>query len=323
MTDYFLSCDWGTSSFRLKLITIPALQILSEENSDTGIATVFAAWSKRAEKDQARRQLFYLKVLASYIKNMERETGISLAHVPVVLSGMASSTIGIVDVPYTHLPFAIDGSNINTNLIKEDKVFAHDVLIISGTRNSDDVMRGEETQLIGCMDENPVADSADQLYIFPGTHSKHIHVKNGAVVSFSTYMTGEFFALLSKQSILHTAVEKHAGIEPTNSFIKGVKEAVNGNLLHTAFMVRTNDLFKKLNKEENYDYLSGLLIGTELKDILKVEADVSLCCNSNIEKYYSAALAALGLNDKVRIIPPEKVDRSVIVGQYKILQSKR
>ncbi len=83
--------------------------------------------------------------------------------------------------------------------------------------------------------------SAEQLYIFPGTHSKHIIVKDGAVVAFTTYMTGEFFALLSKQSILHTSVEKHTDSAPSASFMNGVEDATKGNLLHLAFMVRTND----------------------------------------------------------------------------------
>ncbi len=113
MADYFLSCDWGTSSFRLKLIAIPSLQILGEESSNTGIAAVFNDWEKQAGKDQAKRQSFYLQVLAGYIAKMGEKMSVSLAGVPVVLSGMASSAIGIVDVPYTHLPFATDGSGIN------------------------------------------------------------------------------------------------------------------------------------------------------------------------------------------------------------------
>jgi len=323
MADYFLSCDWGTSSFRLKLIATPTLQVIAEENSGTGIAAVFGDWEKQEEKHQAKRQSFYLQVLAGYIAKLSKKTDVPLSGVPVVLSGMASSTIGIIDVPYTHLPFATDGSNINTHLIKADGAFANDVLIISGTRSNDDVMRGEETQLIGCMAEGLNGKDGHELYIFPGTHSKHIVVKDAAVVGFTTYMTGEFFALLSKQSILHTAVERHNHAEPSASFKNGVEDAAKGNILHLAFMVRTNDLFKKVTKEQNYDYLSGLLIGTEVKDLLHTEADVFLCCNSNIEQYYSAALAALGLDKKVKVFPPEKVDASVIAGQYKILQSKK
>ena len=39
------------------------------------------------------------------------------------------------------------------------------------------------------------------------------------------------------------------------------------NLLNSVFRVRTNALFKKATATENFDYLSGLLIGAELSSI--------------------------------------------------------
>jgi 2-dehydro-3-deoxygalactonokinase len=322
MTEYFLSCDWGTSSFRLKLISVPELKVIGEEHSGRGISTVFNEWEKKNETDQAARQTFYFATISSHLDLLEKKLNIPLAHIPIALSGMASSTIGITDIPYTVVPFATDGENLNTRVIKSTPGFPHDVLIISGARTSDDVMRGEETQLVGCVDEGVegAATGKEELFIFPGTHSKHITVKDNQVTAFTTYMTGEFFALLSGQSILHVAVKKPMENQPLDSFKKGVEAAVTGNLLHNAFLVRTNDLFKKLSKEENFAYLSGLVIGAELKD-LKGTKNVVLCCNSNLEKYYSAAIEILAL-DNARVFPAEKVDKSVIKGQFKILQNK-
>ncbi len=68
-------------------------------------------------------------------------------------------------------------------------------------------MRGEETQLIGCLKSG----KQDGFFIFPGTHSKHVEVEDGMVKDFKTYMTGEFFELLSQKSILLNSVEENTG----------------------------------------------------------------------------------------------------------------
>lgn len=143
-------------------------------------------------------------------------------------------------------------------------------------------MRGEETQLIGCISE--LKNEVDrQIFILPGTHSKHITVKNRQVTSFKTYMTGELFSLLSKNSVLSTAIEK-AITSDFKSFKEGVKHSTKSNLLHSIFRVRTNHLFEIHTKKENFNYLSGLLIGTELLDLLKTTAKIYHYCPTKIKR---------------------------------------
>src|SRR5450432_1404958 len=121
---------------------------------------------------------------------------------------MASSTLGMVELPYKELPFLADGSDLRVETIYANGLFHHDVLLISGARTGDDVMRGEETQLVGCaLGAGYATQAGEQVFIFPGTHSKHVVVREGRVIAFKTYMTGEFFELLSKKSILAGDVE--------------------------------------------------------------------------------------------------------------------
>jgi 2-dehydro-3-deoxygalactonokinase len=181
-------------------------------------------------------------------------------------------------------------------------------------------MRGEETQLIGCI--GPSVTIENELFIFPGTHSKHICVKNNVVVEVKTFMTGDLFELLSQKSILSTSIEKDA--EPNSdhdliSFKKGVKDSVDTNLLHAIFKIRTHDLLELLSKKENFHYLSGLLIGTELKDLKTTDVDViNLVCGSNLVRYYHAALLELGLSKNIKTFPAKWVDEAVVRGQLKI-----
>jgi len=307
--DKFLSCDWGTSSFRLRLVSVPELQVLAEEQSVKGIAATFNSWKEENANEENRFE-FYLSILKNRIKNLEQHLQSSLENIPVIISGMASSTIGMMEIPYKSLPINLDGSDLLLKKIDETDSFSHDIFIISGIRTENDVIRGEETQLAGCT-------SVDEgLFIFPGTHSKHILVKDGVAVNFKTYMTGEFFDLIASKSILTSSITKAPFIEKSmQAFDEGVREA-DLNLLHACFLVRTNQLFNRYSKEENYYYLSGLLIGSELKDLKNTnEAGIFLIGDEELSSYYERALQVIAPGRKI-----EKVnsDEATIKGQYKI-----
>ncbi|MBA2561571.1 MAG: 2-dehydro-3-deoxygalactonokinase, partial [Chitinophagaceae bacterium] len=161
-------------------------------------------------------------------------------------------------------------------------------------------------------------------YIFPGTHSKHVEVKNDKAVTFETYMTGEFFELLSEKSILSVSVEQGEGLQqPDNklSFQKGVKDSINSNLLHNCFLVRTNDLLSKFTNQQNYYYLSGLLIGTELKDPMHNRfANFIIVADAPLSLYYITALDTLNLSYKNILIKTFSAHEAIIRGQYNIFQ---
>lgn len=316
----FLSCDWGTSSLRLRLVDVNSFKVIAEEASQEGISSTFALWQLNNQPEEKRID-FYLEVLKTHIASIEIKTGYSLNGIPVIISGMASSTIGFIDIAYTELPVNVQDANILTATIPSHDYFNHDVLVISGIRSDDDVIRGEETQLIGCIDLK--ADKInDELFLFPGTHSKHIHVQNNQMVDIKTYMTGEFFELLSQKSILKNSVE--AGDDPSSptymaNFEKGIAEGINSNLLNAAFRVRTNNLFGKLSKKENFAYLSGMLIAAELKHLPGIGLKkINLICNDKLSSLYQYTLTQLGLSAIVENLNSGKADEAVIRGQYKI-----
>jgi 2-dehydro-3-deoxygalactonokinase len=204
--------------------------------------------------------------------------------------------------------------------ISASESFNHKVSIISGVRTEDDVMRGEETKLIGCTDA--AFDESEHLFIFPGTHPKHVNVKNSKAIAFKTYMTGEFFDLLWRKSILSVSVEEDEDLQNTNNlkaFKKGVKDSIDSNILHTCFLVRTNNVFNKLTKHENYYYLSGLLIGTELKDVKNLtNTNLTIVGNEAITPYYTTAFNVIGLPAGAASPATQQADGALIKGQLKI-----
>ncbi len=308
----FISCDWGTSTFRLRLVDATAQSVLAEVTTNQGIAETYALW-KQEGHDERNRFSFYQSFIENQLTRLQEQSTESMLHEPLIISGMASSNLGMVEVPYKELPFAIDGSDLEFKKINATKYFQHDVVLISGTKTSNDVMRGEETQLIGC---NFNSDE-EHVYIFPGTHSKHVTVKHRIATDFKTYMTGEFFHLLSTQSILSQSIQEnnHSFNGKTlKSFEEGVTQSIHTNILHNAFLVRTNHLMANLSKEENYYYLSGLLIGTELKELAHRTVPLTIVGSELMQKYYVVALEKLGISN-VEIFD---ADKALVNGHCKI-----
>lgn len=311
MMNTFLSCDWGTSSFRLSVINAVSAEVIGQSKSNEGIALVYQQWLEEKQPESERLH-FYLEILKRHITNLEGELKTSFSKFPVVISGMASASIGMLELPYKMLPFVTDGSDLSTQLLSATDFFPHYILIVSGARTINDVMRGEELQLVGC---GPEQKAGEAIFIFPGTHSKHVLVSEGKAADFKTYMTGEFFELLSKKSVLANSVEKSAGAltdEEMLAFTSGVSESGDNNILHNSFLVRTNQLFNRFSKQENYYYLSGLLIGAELRQLKSDNINsITIVGDEVIASFYKTALKELKTDKPVKEI---SIGQAVISG---------
>lgn len=310
----FLSCDWGTSSFRLKLIDARTLETLAEVHHDNGIATTNAKWQNSARDEN--RFSFFASVIASGIGVLEGKKQVPLSGVPVILSGMASSTLGMIQLPYKQMPFNIDGSDLIVEHVEASNEFNHDVFIISGVCSNDDVMRGEETQLVGAVEGD---SNAETVYIFPGTHSKQIAVKDGIAHDFRTYMTGEIFSLLSKHSTLRESLaDATQGITSSynTDFISGVRDSANSNLLNQLFHVRSRFLLDKCGPAQNKSYLSGLLIGNEVHELSRREMEKVVIVSSAMGHHYKQAMQVLNIAAPVSLVSDSDV---AIRGQFRIV----
>jgi 2-dehydro-3-deoxygalactonokinase len=310
---FFFSCDWGTSTFRLRLIDVEHLGVLYEIKTGYGIGSAFQYW-KETGSDEKNRIDIYCTYLFEKVQEIKTSFNHSIENIPVILSGMASSSIGMIELPYKEVPFQGDGSDLIIHTISPGD-WANQIIIISGVKSEEDVIRGEETMLAGCTIKDT---DLHQLFIFPGTHSKHVKIKNRKVEGFATYMTGELFDLLSSKSILSASINKSNWEHSSNNkyFIDGVKKGASSNLMNCIFHVRTNQLFKKLSPEENYKYLSGLLIGHELKDVQASHPGrITLVCNEPFTDLYVKAADALRFGEVLHV---ENANDALIKGQWKL-----
>jgi len=195
--------------------------------------------------------------------------------VPALACGMVGSQHGWMEVPYVDCPANATQIAAQLGRIQEATAAASfqivPGLLYSPADSAPDVMRGEETQLIGAITAYP-ALQPEACVVLPGTHSKWARIHNGSITGFATHMTGELFAVLRQHSVLgrllSTETNAENNAEDTPAFIAGVEAARDqgdAGLTHQLFAVRTLGIIHQHNGVALNNYLSGLLIGHEIK----------------------------------------------------------
>ena len=273
-----VAVDWGTSSLRGALINSEGV-VLEKRAFPQGIMQV------------AHGQFQHV---------FEQRFGDWMASDTLCLiSGMAGSRQGWREAPYCPCPSGFEDIAQHLQWIEKDRIG-----IVPGlsTWNDDtpDVMRGEEIQIFGALASQHIHSAQ---FVLPGTHSKWAHVADGKITAFKTFMTGEFYALLSQHSILAKTCLPDAPLKK-EVFIDGVMQSQKpGGLLHHAFSARSLALFEKLNPAQSSSYISGLLIGEEIKSAkdertekLEDQTPLFILGNGQLTQRYNFAMEALGLS---------------------------
>ena len=239
--------DWGTSNLRIWL-TDSQGEVIGERQSAEGMGSL----------DKAA----YPAVLEGHLTAL----GAS-ADLPVVIAGMAGARTGWREAPYVETPAPLVG--LFQHAVQPEAV-SRPVYILPGVCQREggafDVMRGEETQLAGALEQG--LDNA--LFCLPGTHSKWALVEDGQVRNFSTVMTGELFNLISRQSILRLSVPEDGDAEADPEiFDAAVQQALEPGFALTSvlFSIRAEGLLASNTKINPAARLSGLLIGAEIAAI--------------------------------------------------------
>ena len=233
--DGFIAVDWGTTNRRAYLLD--------------------GAGHRIDEFEDAKGVLTVTDFPAAVAEIRER-----LGDRPLLLAGMIGSNKGWVEAPYVPCPAGIDELAANLTWAGEREAIVPGVSYIGQGRA--DVMRGEEVQLLGGVAAKLVAKEA--LVCHPGTHNKWALLRGGIIKTFGTVMTGELFSLLKDHSILADLL---AGpVEPNDAFKRGVRSALENDLLPASlFGVRAGVLLGQTNKDDAASYVSGLLVGTDVR----------------------------------------------------------
>ena len=268
-----LAIDWGTTSFRAYRLD-PAGTIVDSRSAAAGILSVEGA---------------------NFAAVLEQQAGdwIAAGEMPVVMSGMIGSRQGWLEVPYAACPAGLDeiAAGMRKVAWNRGEVWIAPGLTCRDDAGVPDVIRGEETQILGVLDQ---LGAGRHTICLPGTHSKWVEVDHGKIVRFSTHMTGEAFAVFKAHSILGRMMKD--AVTDQNAFADGVRRSADaGGLLHHLFGVRSRGLFGDLLETASASYLSGLLIGHELRAAGLSGQPVHLLCTPQLADVYRQALDVLGM----------------------------
>jgi 2-dehydro-3-deoxygalactonokinase len=283
----FVVVDWGTSSFRGWLMSDG--EALAESRGSEGMLHCAGAGG-------------FAPVLRDHLARLGAPEG-----APVLICGMAGARQGWVEAPYLKVPTRLDA--LHEGAIRVDA--PGDIRILPGIAqaraDAPDVMRGEETQLLGVTESDFTG-----LVCIPGTHSKWVRIEDGRIVAFSTYMTGELFSVIAQHSILLHAVEPGAAPADSQPFRDGVSTALAAPTALTAslFRLRAAQLLGIEQRTDGAARLSGLLIGTEIADAQRQHGSlrsVRLIAAGALGKLYEAALGAQDID--VTVVDAEQASR--------------
>ena len=249
-TSYFIAVDWGTSRLRAFLCRV---------RPDGSLKLV----ARSAGLGVSKSALSFEETLMQCIAPWEFEYG----KLPVLMSGQIGSSIGWKETPYLACP-------ISPQKLAEAYVNfhcnGHDISVIPGLscqleNDNYDCMRGEELQILGWLQLAAENQLGQHLVCLPGTHTKWVLVEDGKIKLFKTALTGELFDLLANQSVL---IQEKSTLFSQSAFDLGAAFTLNsemGSFVHGLFSVRSRQLFGQLSASEASSYLSGLLIGGDIR----------------------------------------------------------
>ncbi|MBP2161861.1 MULTISPECIES: 2-dehydro-3-deoxygalactonokinase [Asticcacaulis] len=275
-----LAADWGTTNFRLFLFSADG-EIIARHNANIGLKNLGV--------------LSFEQALSSVMKE-----DFARPDLPILLSGMVGSRTGWKEAPY--VPCPAGAKEIVAGIVDapSDRL---KVKIVPGLSADADhpgiknVMRGEETQIFGLSQKH-----GDGVFVLPGTHCKWAVVHDGTIQGFSSYMTGEMFQVLKRHSILGDLMEND--VDDEAAFTLGVDRAMaDKSFLSLVFSARTEGLFGNIKPESLSSYLSGLLIGSEIRaeSLRHGIRPVTLIGAGSLITLYKRALNHTGFTDVTEI----------------------
>ena len=272
-----IAIDWGSSSFRAYMIDDEGCLIERIEN-DQGVFT----------HTDTNFETTLMNACGKWLKDQPQT--------PIVMAGMIGSRSGWIETNYIKCPVNRDG--ISRHLTKVPNSLDLNIQIISGVSGlspstAPDVMRGEEVQIFGAL---KLANLEDAIVCLPGTHSKWASVTNRYIKQFSTFFTGEIFALLKEQSSIGAILENDPIDEET--FCKGLDYSrQSGGFLHHIFSARAQLLTNSWQKGPLSSYLSGIVVGHEFSgadQLYPGQRNLLVVGNDRLQQLYQLAATTFG-----------------------------
>ncbi len=303
---HIITVDWGTSYLRAYLCKVEQ-QALVRLKTAIGLGVCKVNGNFEGE-------------LFSHIQPWVTEFG----KMPVMMSGQIGSSLGWQETRYIPCPTrpAAIASLCHHFTIQDTPLTIIPGLSCSHDNDHHDVMRGEELQVLGWLEQNSSHKTGIHLICLPGTHTKWVLVNDGEITLFKTAMTGELYDLLCNYSVLIRPGKKSFNFSAFEQGAKYTLKSELGSFTHGLFSVRTKQLFQELLPEHAASYLSGMLIGSDVRAALNATEwrlaeleNVAIIGSEHLSEQFSRVLTLLGVRNQLF-----DVEQCSIAGFSKIYQ---
>ncbi len=307
----YITIDSGTTNTRIGLL-----------NGDDIVDTVYINVGAKVAMDNRGTLVSSIEQGIKELRKKHKDIKVER----ILCAGMLTSEFGLYELNHITLPVGINELHKN---IYNTEMFGLPITFIPGVKSvsedflKTDMMRGEETELIGIMSQLPEDFFQNSVIVLPGSHSKFIYTDNSMrITAITSLLTGEMLAALSQNTILKDAVTLKSDGFSSDFLIKGYtccsEMGINASLLKVRIL---KNLFNT-NENERYSFFLGIVLQPEIQKLIECKAEKIIIAGRKQIKEPMTILLNMFSNKQVIAINDEVVQRSVFIGMKNIYEYK-
>ena len=307
----FITIDGGTTNTRIALV----------QEGDVKDVLKLSGGARAAGKDQNALK----NAIRDGIFTLLQRNSVAQDTVERVLaSGMITSEYGLCNLPHAVAPIGLQGLHDAMQEISIPEICAIPFVFMRGVKcvgdfAATDMMRGEETELMGVWDPTHGAC----VYVLPGSHSKVIKTDaDGRIESFSTLLSGEMFYALSQHTILADAVDMSAEGFDEDYLLQGFRYALENGINKAVFKTRVQKNMFGATPLQSTSYFRGVILCDEVREILRYDVPTVVLGGKKQMREATAAILRAVSDKRVICLSDEAVDASVTKGQLRVYYAK-
>lgn len=308
----YITIDGGTTNTRINLVK-------------NNIIVDTLQYSIGAEK-AIDNKCILKEIIKAGIEKITNNNGLKTSDIKKILvSGMLTSEFGIYTLAHMTTPVGIKELHDNmvevilNDLSEIPFVFMRGVKTKCNNLECSDIMRGEETEIIGIIDP----PCSEGVYILPGSHSKIIKIdQHGRIIDFCTMLTGEMIAALSEHTILRDAVDiKHAKLNK-KYLMRGFEFCKENGINEAIFKVRILKNIFSSSTDEIYSFFMGVVLCGEILKVFNLNPKRIVIGGKSQIKTAMYEILRLTLRDKVEYVPDDLASKAMTIGMIRIFESE-
>lgn len=308
----YISIDGGTTNTRINLVTDGKITATKKYNIGAGAG--------------AEGKELLKTTVAQGISEILEENSLSERDITRILaSGMITSEFGLCLLPHAVVPVGIKEMKEASHEVSLSEissipfVFMRGVKTDCSTLETADMMRGEETELMGIAK----SEYGKSIYALMGSHTKMIKTdSDGKITDFVTLLTGEFCAAIANNTILK------------NSFILGDNELSEAYLLkgfaycrqhgtgEALFKVRILKNLFNCSEDRVYSFYLGVVLCSDAEYVLESDAETVVVAGNKALRNALALLLKERSGARIINLPDDEVNNSVALGQIRIYETE-